>query len=572
MLGETESRFSLTRAALSTCGRAKSNFLLSVMNQITRKQDWTCWASVVIATFALSRSAVPQTVDAFNPQPDRDIYALAVQPDGKVLLGGKFWEVKWHPQSYLARVFPDGSLETGFNPTLTGSSTQVEAAGVQPDGKVLVAGSFTTLCGQTCTYLGRLNADGTRDGTFNPLPSYSIRALAMQADGKILLGGMFAKLGDESCIGLARIHANGTFDADFGAVADSVVYALALQPDGKILVSGNFWNLGGQPCNKFGRLHANGTRDESFNPGANVAVLCMAVQPDGKIVVGGNFTMLGGQARTNLGRLHANGTLDESFDPQANDEVHTLALHTDGKILVGGYFTALGGHTRKYLGRLDANGIVDGAFNPGANMAVTALQVQPDGKVVVGGRFDRLAGQPRTCLGRLNNTEPATQSLTRDGNTLTWLRGGTSPEVWRTTFEYSTNEVDWISLGAGERITGGWQRTGVSAPANAAIRARGYVTGGSANASTWFAEAVLPLSPPAPPQIVFDDGHLGLRSNRFGFHLTGDAGSTVVIEATTDLTSWTSLQTNTLQHTPLYFSEPGTTNFSWRFYRARLAY
>jgi len=119
---------------------------------------------------------------------------------------------------------------------------------------------------------------------------------------------------------------------------------------------------------------------------------------------------------------------------------------------------------------------------------VDALAIQADGRILVGGNFTILAGQTRNRLGRLNNTEPATQSLTRDDSAVTWLRGGTSPEVWRTTFEHSADGVTWTNLGAGTRVTNGWQLTGVSVPPGGTIRARGFVTGGMANVCGWFVE------------------------------------------------------------------------------------
>lgn len=85
------------------------------------------------------------------------------------------------------------------------------------------------------------------------------------------------------------------------------------------------------------------------------------------------------------------------------------------------------------------------SFNPGANARVLSLAVQSGGKILVGGGFTTLGG-------RLNNTTPATQSLTFDGSTITWLRGGTSPEVWRTTFDISTDGLTWTNLGAGTRL------------------------------------------------------------------------------------------------------------------------
>src|SRR5262249_14210215 len=113
-----------------------------------------------------------------------------------------------------------------------------------------------------------------------------------------------------------------------------------------------------------------------------------------------------------------------------------------------------------------------------------------------GGGFQMLGGQPRTYLARLNSTEPATQTLSSDSTSITWLRGDASPEVWRTTFEFSTNNgIVWGNLGSGSRIAGGWQLTGLVLPPGGTVRARGYAVGDRWNGSGWFVETM--IGPPA---------------------------------------------------------------------------
>ena len=139
---------------------------------------------------------------------------------------------------------------------------------------------------------------------------------------------------------------------------------------------------------------------------------------------------------------------------------------------------------------------MDPTFDPGVNSIVQSLVLQPDGKILVGGGFTTLGGQARNYVGRLENTGPATQNLAYDGATATWLRGGTSPEVWRTSFDSSIDGTNWVALGAGTRIPGGWQLTGVSVPPNSTLRARGFVAGGYLNSSGWFVESsVLTVAP-----------------------------------------------------------------------------
>jgi len=461
------------------------------------------------------------------------------------------------------------TLDSRFNP---GANGGVGSLAVQADGKILVGGGFTTLGGQTRTNIGRLNADGSLDTFFNPGADYEVASLAVQADGKILVGGNFTTLGGQSrnCIG--RLNADGTLDTSFNPGAEGVVvYCLAVQADGKILVGGYFTTLGGPSRSSIGRLNADGTADTSFNPGANAPVNSLAVQADGKILVGGGFEMLGGQSRSCIGRLNPDGTVDTGFNPGAGEEagqgVISLALQADGKILVGGDFTTLGGQSRNCVGRLNADGTADTSFNPGANAPVISLAVQADGKILVGGQFTTLGGGSRSSIGRLNSTAPATQSLTFDGSAITWLRGGASPEVWRTTFDFSTNGTDWASLGAGARTAGGWQLTGVSLPSvSGTLRARGYV---QYEGSASFVETDLVVSP--PPVILVNDPSFGFTSNRFGFKLSGSAGQVVIVEASANLATWTPVATNTLGATPLYFSEPYSGAFPQRCYRLRSA-
>ena len=93
---------------------------------------------------------------------------------------------------------------------------------------------------------------------------------------------------------------------------------------------------------------------------------------------------------------------------------------------MGGYFNTLGGQPRSYIGRLNADGTLDSGFNPGANNGVYSLVVQADGKILVGGNFTTLNLRQLSHIGRLNNSEPATQTLSYDGATISWLRGGTA--------------------------------------------------------------------------------------------------------------------------------------------------
>lgn len=527
-------------------------------------------SGVGIALSAVAQSTSP---DDFNPGAEpkyAGVYSIAIQSDKKILAGGSFTMIGGQSRTGLARLNPDGTLDTSFNPGVTGT---VQRIVLQTDGKILVAGAFSILAGQSRLGIGRLNADGTLDVDFDPRASGGdygtvVSSLAVQADGKVLMSGSFTRLRGQPSNGLARLNPDGTLDAGFNPVDTNYTSFLALQPDGRVLVGGWFSTNGSTSGYGFyvGRLNADGSVDVSFDPAETDYGCFVVLQADEKILLGGPFTIVRGQRRNYIGRLNTDGTLDLSFiggkiplyraDNVYQPIVESLAVQTDGKILVGSTFDPLGTQTTN-LGRLNDDGTVDANFDPQIPdiATVSSMAVQGDGKILVGGNFTLVGGLQRTNIARLNNTGPATQSLTLDGSTVTWMRGGTGPEVWRTTFEYTLNCSLWTNLGAGIRIAGGWQLSGLNLPRNATIRARGYTAEG-------FVETIL-----RAPLIISDIRNP--MNPYFGFSLSGPFGQMVVIEASLDLKAWTPLRTNTLAAGPIQFTDSQSAGFRTRYYRLK---
>src|SRR5438876_9482204 len=217
------------------------------------------------------------------------------------------------------------------------------------------------------------------------------------------------------------------------------------------------------------------------------------MQADGKILASGHFTSIGGQARHYIARLDATTGLADSFNPNANDRVESIAVQADGKILAGGLFTSIGGQTRNYIARLDpTTGLAD-SFDPNANLYVESIAVQADGKILAGGVFSGIGGQTqRFRFARLSNDTAALQNLAVTQTTITWTRGGSSPQFARVTFEYSTDNVDYTPLGNGTTAGSNWILTGLNLPTgqNFYIRARGYYRSGYLNGSESITESV----------------------------------------------------------------------------------
>ncbi len=353
------------------------------------------------------------------------VYSVLVQPDGKLIIAGQFTTVRGLLRTNLARLNADGSGDATFHAGTNGSGGIIA---LQPDGKVLVSGMFTSVCDETwgcfpIESIRRLNADGSLDAGFTPAEIQAFtdmpgcRALAVQPDGRILVGGHFNGVNGTNRPGLARLNADGTLDHSFDPPPASV-HRLALQANGDVLIAGG---PGGSPF--LARLNSSGQPDTNFNPGASLSgsyVSSLAVQPDGRIVLGGSFTSTNANAsfsgRSTV-RLLANGSLDTSYNAPAdpNDGATDVAVQADGKVLVAGAsYTTIDGPRRQVLIRLHPNGALDATFNPGPGVTqLTTLVVQPNGLALVGSYSPSLNLTRLNVDGSRDNSFDAGRSLAR---------------------------------------------------------------------------------------------------------------------------------------------------------------
>jgi uncharacterized delta-60 repeat protein len=364
-----------------------------------------CCSVAALLVFSVTLHAQP-VLDNFDPNVDNIVRTVVVQPDGKVLVGGIFTSVAPNggvpvTRNRIARFNSDGTLDTAFDPN---ANSDVYSMAVQSDGKILVGGYFTSIGGTNLNRIARLDAiTGQADLSFNPNANDVVRSILVQSNGMILVCGDFIKVGGTNRNRIARLDpATGladSFDPNANSFSSSV-YSMIFQSDGKLLVGGTFTNIGGAGRNRIARLDPATGLADSFNPDADNDVLSLAVQSDGKILVGGFFNHLGGQPRNFIGRVDSTSGLADSFDPNANTTVHSLLVQPDGKILVAGGFTFIGGDARGHFARLDPlTGLVD-SFNPNLSQTVYSVKLQADGKIVVGGAFTFASTQPRGRIAR----------------------------------------------------------------------------------------------------------------------------------------------------------------------------
>jgi uncharacterized delta-60 repeat protein len=352
-----------------------------------------------------------------------DVTSITLQPDGKVLLtmASLFADsFEWPDFVTLYRLNADGSWDPSFRVD-TGERGYIHGIALQTDGKVLASGGFSSINGTARTGIARLNGDGSLDMTFAPIVnSYAwVGPVLIQPDGRSLVGGTFTSVNGITRHRVARLNTDGSLDETFdpGSGPDGSVTHAVLQPDGKVVVAGTFTNVSGMGWRHIARLNADGTPDVAFNPGTGVdgAIRSLALDRDGRILLAGPFTYVNGTRRKGVARLNADGTLDAMFNPGTGVETgmfdrgaYCVGVQQDGKVLVGGDFFSFNGVPRRSIVRLNTDGSLDPTFDTGLGPqgSVFALALQSDGRVLLGGGFAHFNYLKRGPVARLLGDPP----------------------------------------------------------------------------------------------------------------------------------------------------------------------
>ncbi len=404
--------------------------------------------------------------------------ATALQADGKIVLAGQCVNGA-NLAFCLARFNADGSLDTSFTGpgaaaagkfvllTGGGGDNGATALALQPDGKIIVAGGCFNGGANNDFCIARLNPNGSLDASFGgpggagngffPLSigasSDYAYAVALQPDGKIVLAGECVGVNNfEFCA--ARLNSNGTFDTSFVGPAGSAngrftllvgpkgaaAYAVGLQPDGKIVLAGTCVNAA--DVNEFciARLNADGSLDIGFDGpgvagngkftftvgGLGDAANSLLLQPDGNIVVTG-YCLNTSNDFCAARLLSSTGAFDTSFaGPAGNgngkflvpigtgsDIAQSAALQADGKIVLSGK-CALNGFSYFCVARLNGDGSLDTTFDGpnglgngkvflsigSGNDIATSMAIQPDGKIVIAGYCSNGVNNDEFCVTR----------------------------------------------------------------------------------------------------------------------------------------------------------------------------
>jgi uncharacterized delta-60 repeat protein len=184
---------------------------------------------------------------------------LVLQPDGKILVG-------YYNASFVGtctRVNSDGSRDTGFRPPALPSWSGPQALAVLPNGQILMGGDFTTVNGRARRLLARLNPDGTLDESFTtPFDRNGFAAsLVPLPDGRLLVAGMLSITNTPGRLNLVRLNADGSRDPSFdvGAGPNDFVFAVAAHASGSLYLGGAFVDVNGRPAPYLARVRCDGT-------------------------------------------------------------------------------------------------------------------------------------------------------------------------------------------------------------------------------------------------------------------------------------------------------------------------
>ncbi|MCH9719496.1 MAG: fibronectin type III domain-containing protein [Actinomycetia bacterium] len=355
-----------------------------------------------------------ENVSAVNQNGAQRVASTAVQPDGKVIAVGRDTT---GPGNGISRYNPDGTPDVAFNNQarrLNLNSTAFTVA-VQADGKILLGGQFGAPPG-----LLRLNPDGNLDRDFREstrgLIDGGVWDIKVLPSGKILIGGAFENL--NGALGskyFARLNSNGTPDLNFNANVDfslnlnDWVQEIAVQENGSVLLAGFFQDPG--TSSYLARVNPDGTRDVNFSfrvqQSFNNSTESVTLQPDGKILVAGHFST----PSPMLARYNSDGTPDANFNNAvtphliANEQAYSVRALPNG-ILLGGDFRP-GEAPTPYLTAFTYDGEPANAYNDRIsadefNKLVQWITEEPDGAVVVGGDFTT----PSRYLARFQGDPP----------------------------------------------------------------------------------------------------------------------------------------------------------------------
>ncbi|MGA2299038.1 MAG: T9SS type A sorting domain-containing protein, partial [FCB group bacterium] len=387
--------------------------------------------------------------------PESRVYAIKLQPDGKILVGGVFQMFNNRSFNGIIRLNFDGSIDTTFN-VGEGFDDEVYTITIQNDGKILVGGllgSYKKNYNYN-PYLIRLNPDGSVDSSFRPVIDsyYGINRCEI-VQNKIVIS-----YNSDGGSKLMRLNFDGSQDTSFNKSVfySGLIEVIKALPGNKLLVGGSFWASGNKKCMNIACINYDGSFDTLFlkNTIFEDPVHTIDIDSEGKIILGGDFNgILVDTVWVHTGkfiRFNRDGSIDTTLKVQDGFDgtVLTILLQDDGKILVGGNFSHYNNITQHGICQLNKDGSLNSTDtnSSGFDNGVYCITLQKDRKMIAGGKFKKYDGILSEGLARLTFEKfPQTiQAQIENGDT--FFSGDSIKVNITTNMDFNSENIFYLQL------------------------------------------------------------------------------------------------------------------------------
>ncbi|MBS0197762.1 MAG: immunoglobulin domain-containing protein [Planctomycetes bacterium] len=389
--------------------------------------SWLFAALVLVLTLFTPGAATAQCAPRWltgigNPGTDGTVTALAVLPDGDLIVGGTFSTAGDIAANRIARYHPTSTNTGTWSALGEGVDDTVAALAVLPDGDVIVGGAFSQAGGIAASMVARFHPTSATTGTWSAMGSgigtgfgNGVAALAVLPDGDVVAAGRFTVAGGLAVNNIARYRPTsptaGTWSNMSGGLRSQggMVYTVAVLPDGDLVAGGDFYVAGTVQVSRVARYHPTSpTIGTWYAMGyVNDTPFRMLTLPDGDVIVGGVFTStVGGLPVNHIARYHPTSVSTGTWSALGSGTDHwvtRLALLADGDVIVGGLFNSAGGVPATRIARYHAASPTTGDWFPlvtGLDSAAEAFAVLPDGDLIAGGFFTAIGGASARSIAR----------------------------------------------------------------------------------------------------------------------------------------------------------------------------
>jgi uncharacterized delta-60 repeat protein len=349
------------------------------------------------------------------------IFTSAIQGDDKIIIGGGFTRYNYQFVNNIARLKKNGELDLTFN-TGSGTNGKVYTVAIQSDGKILVGGNFALYNGYACSNIIRLKKNGAIDESFGAVTNGTVRKIKMDSNGKIIISGDFRNVNGDARPVVARLLINGQLDTAFAdpfSISDPSITVsgedFAINNKGQVYLALNYQSRVFQSLHaELYRIKRNGRIDSTFSIPNNEfnEIHAVTLNNEQKPVIGGRANYSTHSSYPGfVAQLNSDGSIDNTFDyaqlkEALNYAVRSITVLQNDKLIIGGDFSPNAFSTADHIALLNSDGMMDAGFTVSASNSIYTASAVKNEKLLIGGAFSEYTGVVRNGLAQIDVTLP----------------------------------------------------------------------------------------------------------------------------------------------------------------------